>query len=234
MILGRGNEVFANRVDAGRQLAGKLAKLRGQDVVVLGLPRGGVPVAYQVAEALQAPLDVIIVRKLGVPEQPELGMGAIGEDGVRVLNPRVIRLADVSNDELAAVEESERTALDARVRLLRGDRPAEDLAGHTVVIVDDGIATGSTAIAACQVARARGASRVVLAVSVAPADLIEPLGRVADDVVCAHSPSWLSSIGQWYADFAPTSDDEVRELLSRAAAHRDRNSMSTPPGASGQ
>ncbi|GAA4263252.1 phosphoribosyltransferase family protein [Dactylosporangium darangshiense] len=215
MILG--NRVFANRVDAGRQLAGKLSWLRGQDVVVLGLPRGGVPVAYQVAAALRAPLDVIIVRKLGVPEQPELGMGAIGEDGVRVLNPRVIRHAGVPADALAAVEESERAVLAGRARLLRGDRVAEDLRGRTAVIVDDGIATGSTAKAACQVARARGASRVVLAVPVAPADLIEPLRRVADDVVCVRNLRWLWAIGQWYADFTPTSDDEVRELLAGAA-----------------
>ncbi|MER7273793.1 phosphoribosyltransferase family protein [Dactylosporangium sp. NPDC000244] len=212
--------VFENRADAGRQLAGKLSFLRGQDIVVLGLPRGGVPVAYQVAAALQAPLDVIIVRKLGVPEQPELGMGAIGEDGVRVLNPQVIRLAWVSAGDLAEVEKSERAALARRVGRLRGDRPAEELAGRIAVIVDDGVATGATARAACQVARARGAIRVVLAVPVAPADLIEPLRRDADEVVCVRSVNWLSSIGEWYADFAPTSDDEVRDSLTRAAAHR--------------
>ncbi|MGI5239800.1 phosphoribosyltransferase [Dactylosporangium sp. CA-139066] len=210
--------LFANRVDAGRRLARKLGHLRGEDVVVLGLPRGGVPVAAQVAEALRAPLDVIVVRKLGVPRQPELGMGAIGEGGVRELNASVIRTAGVTADELAAVEKSEQAELAGRAERLRGRLPAQGLAGRTAVIVDDGIATGSTARAACQVARARGAARVVLAVPVVPADRIEPLGGVADEVVCVESPDWLMSVGEWYADFTPTEDEEVRQLLAHTAA----------------
>src|SRR5665213_3424052 len=143
---------FTNRVDAGRRLAARLEYLRGEDLVVLGLPRGGVPVALEVAGALDAPLDVIVVRKLGVPFQPELGMGAIGEGGVRVLNAEVVRLAGVSSVELAAVEQRERTELERRARRYRGERLPVLLEGKTVVIVDDGIATGSTARAACQVA----------------------------------------------------------------------------------
>jgi len=214
---------FRDRADAGQQLARELSRradLRGQDLVVLGLPRGGVPVAFPVAEALQAPLDVIIVRKLGVPEQPELGMGALGEGGVRILNPPVIRVARVTDDEVAAVEAAERAALLRRARLLRGDLPPADLAGRTAIVVDDGIATGSTARAACQVARARGAHRVILATPVAPADLVEPLRREADEVVCVQTPDALSSIGQWYDDFTATADDEVHDLLARAAARR--------------
>src|ERR1019366_2009760 len=161
---------FADRVDAGRRLAAKLGPLQGEDLVVVGLPRGGVPVALEVARALDAPLDVIVVRKLGGPVQPELGMGAIGEGGVRVLNAGVVRLARVSSDELATVERRERVELERRARRFRGDRPPVRLDGKTVVVVDDGIATGSTARAACQVARAQGASRIVLAVPVAPPD----------------------------------------------------------------
>lgn len=213
--------LFSDRVDAGRRLGRKLTRLRGQDVVVLGLPRGGVPVAAQVAEELNAPLDVIVVRKLGVPWQPELGMGAIGEDGVRVLNQRVINLAGIGDEQLAAVERTELAALRRRAGLLRGDRPAIDLAGRTVVIVDDGIATGSTARAAAWVARARGAARVVLAVPVAPTDAIGPLLRDCDEVVAVRSLHRLSSVGQSYEDFTPTTDDEVRDLLiqHRAASH---------------
>ena len=160
--------LFVDRVDAGRRLARKLEHLRGAGVVVVGLPRGGVPVALEVAEALDAPLDVILVRKLGVPLQPELGMGAIGEDGVRVINHAVISIAGVSESEIADVERRERTELARRAERFRRGRPRIPLEGRTVVVVDDGIATGSTARAACQVARAEGADRVILAVPVAP------------------------------------------------------------------
>jgi putative phosphoribosyl transferase len=208
--------MFADRVDAGRQLSRRAMHLRGPDVVVLGLPRGGVPVAFEVARALDAPLDVIVVRKLGVPDQPELGMGAIGEGGVRITNSSVLRTARVGADELAGVEAREQNMLAQRTRVLRGDRPALALDGRTAVIVDDGVATGSTARAACQVARARGASRVILAVPVAAADAAEALRGDADEVVCVLTPQWLSAIGAWYEDFAPTSDADVRELLARA------------------
>src|SRR5690242_14233551 len=155
---------FRNRSDAGRRLANRLQFLRGEDVVVLGLPRGGVPVAAAVARALGAPLDVILVRKLGVPAQPELGLGAIGESGARVINPEVVRYAHVSEEQIAQVEAKERAELQRRAQRFRGDAPHEPLAGRTAVVVDDGIATGSTARAACQVARALGAAAVVLAV----------------------------------------------------------------------
>ena len=141
---------FPNRVEAGRRLARRLEHLRGQDLVVLGLPRGGVPVALQVAEALDAPLDIIVVRKLGVPAQPELGMGAIGEDGVRVINEEIVTMTGVTATELASVETHERAELERRARRFRGDRPRVGLVGRVVVVVDDGIATGSTARAACR------------------------------------------------------------------------------------
>ena len=208
---------FRDRVDAGRQLARLVSNLSGPDVVVLGLPRGGVVVAFEVAQALGAAMDVIVVRKLGVPDQPELGMGAIGEGGVRIINPDVVRMARVTTDELAAVEARERAVLSRRTELLRGDRPPVALAGRTTLIVDDGIATGSTARAACQVARARGAARVILAVPVAAPQVVEELSADADEVVCVLTPTWLSSIGEWYQDFSATTDQEVRDLLARAA-----------------
>jgi len=209
---------FVDRVAAGRRLAGALGHLRNEAVVVLGLPRGGVAVAYEVARALGAPLDVIVVRKLGVPSQPELAMGAIGEGGVRVVNDRVVHLAGVTEAQLAAVERRERAELERRARRFRGDRPRVSLAGRTVVIVDDGIATGSTARAACQVARAQGAARIVLAVPVAPAAWTDGIGRVADEYVCLATPKRFGAIGQFYADFSQTTDEDVVACLERAAA----------------
>ncbi len=206
---------FANRIDAGRCLAARLEYLRGQDLVVLGLPRGGVPVALEVARALDAPLDVIVVRKLGVPFQPELGMGAIGEGGVRVLNADVVRMAGVSSVELAMVEQRERTELERRARRYRGERLPVQLEGKTVVIVDDGIATGSTARAACQVARAQGAARVILAVPVAPPDWTDRLAGDADEFACVDTPEPFFGVGQFYADFSQTTDDEVIGCLER-------------------
>ena len=210
--------LFADRIDAGRRLAQRLGHLQGHDVVVLGLPRGGVPVAFQVATALDAPLDVIVVRKLGVPFQPELGMGAIGEDGVRILNPDVIRAARVTEQDLAKVERRERAELERRAQRFRGDRSRVALEGRTAVLVDDGIATGSTAKAACQVARAQGAKRIVLAVPVAPTDWVDRLGDDADELVCLATPEPFWAIGQWYDDFSQTSDGEVIDCLNRRAA----------------
>jgi putative phosphoribosyl transferase len=209
---------FADRGDAGRRLAARLGHLRGQRVVVVGLPRGGVPVAFEVARALGAPLDVIVVRKLGVPFQPELGMGAIGEGGVRVLNREIIQRGGISADELAAVEARERGELERRAFRYRRGRPRQPLDGCTAVVVDDGIATGSTARAACQVARAQGAARVVLAVPVAPPGWQARLGDVADDLVCVSTPQSFYAIGQFYADFSQTTDSEVTACLERAAA----------------
>lgn len=209
---------FLDRSDAGRRLAARLLHLRGEDVVVLGLPRGGVPVAAEVARALGAPLDVILVRKLGVPVQPELGMGAIGEGDVRIINPEVVAITHVTEREIAAVERRERAELDRRARRFRGDRPRTPLTGRTAIIIDDGIATGSTARAAAQVARAQGAVRVVLAVPVAPPSARASLAADADEVICLETPRHFLAIGEWYRDFSQTSDDEVVRLLQRAAA----------------
>jgi putative phosphoribosyl transferase len=212
---------FRDRREAGRRLAERLSGLRASSPLVLGLPRGGVPVAFEVANALGAPLDVLVVRKLGVPFQPELGMGAVGEDGVRVLNPDVLRQAGVTETQLAAVEARERAQVEERAVRLRRGRPAVPLQGRTVVIVDDGLATGGTARAAVQVARARGADRVILAVPVAPPETVAALRRDADDVVAVETPEPFFAIGGWYTDFSPTSDDEVVQLLARIAADRD-------------
>jgi len=218
--------VFEDRVDAGRQLGRRLSGLRGQDLVVLGLPRGGVPVAFEVAAALDAPLDVIVVRKLGLPYQPELAMGAIGEGGAKVLEEHVLAQSRVSGQELQAVEDRERAVLENRVARFRQGRARLDLTGRVAVIVDDGIATGSTARVACRIARELGAARVVLAAPVAPADTLESLSG-PDDVVCLATPRNFSAVGYHYRDFSPTDDDEVVQLLD-AAARRLRDS---PPAA---
>lgn len=219
--------LFADRADAGRQLARLLQSLqglRGRDIVVLGLPRGGVPVAAEVARALHVPLDVIVVRKLGLPLDPEVAMGAIGEEGVRVLNPRVLALAEVTEAQIRAVERRERAVLDARVAELRRGRPRLDLTGRTALIVDDGVATGSTARAACRVARHLGAERVILAVPViaaqAEGELQRPAGEAADEVIAVAAPFGFAAVGQYYRRFDPTEDAEVTALLARAADGR--------------
>ncbi len=213
--------MFTDRREAGRVLAEHLIHLgNSADLVVLGLPRGGVPVAYEVATRLGAPLDVIVVRKLGVPYQPEFAMGAIGEEGVRILDPRVVARAGVSQHELEAVERSERAELRRRADLFRRGRPRVPLEGKTAVIVDDGIATGSTIKAAARVARLLGASRVVVAVPVAPTDACEHLGGEADEIVIVEQPDPFYAIGEFYRDFTQTSDEEVIALLASAARSR--------------
>lgn len=221
--------VFVDRIDAGRRLAARLAHLRGEPVVVLALPRGGVPVGEEVARLLGAPLDVIVVRKLGVPFQPELGMGAIGEGGVRIVNQAVVRAARVSSTDIETVEGRERTELERRARRFRGERHRVPLDGRTVVVIDDGIATGSTARAACQVARAHGAAKVVLAVPVAPHDWAARIGHDADELVCLEAPGRFSAIGQFYEDFTQTSDDEVVDCLERAARRAGGAPDGEPP-----
>lgn len=205
--------LYADRVEAGQVLARDLVHLGSEDVVVLGLPRGGVPVARQVADALGAPLDVLLVRKLGVPGQPEVAMGAIGEGDVRVLEPRTIATAGVSEEALRTVERREREELERRATLYREGRPARELQGRTVVIVDDGIATGSTVRAAARVARALGAVRVVVATPVAPADIVDRLGPDVDEVVASAMPDPFWAIGAFYRDFRQTRDDEVIRVL---------------------
>jgi putative phosphoribosyl transferase len=213
-----GMSPFHDRVDAGRLLADLLhaAGPGGDEVVVLGLPRGGVPVASEVARVLGAPLDVIIVRKLGVPSEPELAMGALGEDGVRVENEGVMGSAALSGSDIEAIVKREEVALVRRSRRYREGRPRLDLQGRCVIIVDDGIATGSTARAACRVARAHGAARVVLAVPVAPKATVLALQDECDDIVTVARPENFFAVGEWYEDFSPTSDAEVVQLLRNA------------------
>ena len=230
--------LFVNRDDAGRRLAGRLEHLRGRPLVVLGLPRGGVPVAAQVARALGAPLDVIIVRKIGVPFQPELAMGAVGEDGVHVSDPYIIRAGAIKPEEFAAAEAREQATVNACAARYRSHRPREPLTDRVAVVVDDGIATGSTARAACQIARAHGAARVVLAVPVAPPGWQARIGRDADELVCVETPPDFYAIGQFYADFSQLTDDDVitcLDLATRLQAAPAGNALaaaaaSDPPG----
>ncbi|WP_190990072.1 phosphoribosyltransferase family protein [Pseudarthrobacter sulfonivorans] len=216
---------FRDRADAGRRLGQQLSRFRGEDVVILGLPRGGVPVAAEVAKALNAPLDVIVVRKLGVPFRPEVAMGAIGEGNARVLDQRVISLAGITEDDLRTVEREARALLKSRVERYRRARPRLELTGKTALIVDDGMATGSTARVACQVARQLGAATIILAVPVAPAHLLETLTD-PDEVVSLISARDFQAVGQYYRDFSPTADEEVMQLLD-ALAQRDSTSDST-------
>lgn len=206
---------FRDRVDAGRQLAQRLGHLRGEDGVVLGLPRGGVPVAFEVAGALQAQLDVIVVRKLGLPFQPELAMGAIGEGGFRVVDPGVVTRGRITPEELLSVERHERRELEKRVARFRRGRERLDLHNRVAVIVDDGIATGSTARVACDIARHLGAARIVLAVPVAPIETVQSWTGV-DELVCVDTPERFGSVGQYYKDFSPTGDEEAIVLLDAA------------------
>ncbi|MCJ1680769.1 phosphoribosyltransferase [Streptomyces sp. APSN-46.1] len=209
--------LFTDRDDAGRRLAVALEKYGDEHPVVLGLPRGGVPVAFHVAQALGAPLDVIVVRKLGVPYQRELAFGALGEGGVRVISEEIVQRGRLSPEDIASVEHAAEADLERLARRFRADRPRQDLTGRTAIVVDDGIATGATAAAACEVVRAQGAARVVMAVPVAPPDAVELLAGVTDEVVCLSTPRGFSAVGQWYEDFSQTSDEEVVSLLSQAA-----------------
>ncbi|OIN82202.1 phosphoribosyltransferase [Mycobacterium malmoense] len=224
---------FNDRADAGRRLASRMGFLggKGKDVVVLGLPRGGVPVAFEVAKELGAPLDVLVVRKLGVPFHPELAFGAIGEGGVRVISDAVVRETRLSDREMAAVEAEQWAELHRRSDRFRGDHPRISLRGKVAVIVDDGIATGATARAACQVARAQGASRVVLAIPIAATDTAEQFAGYADEVVCLETPVPYFAVGQGYRNFAQTSDDEVVALLARARSgfHAAGGGADDPP-----
>ncbi|HWL35543.1 MAG TPA: dienelactone hydrolase family protein [Frankiaceae bacterium] len=205
--------MFAGRSEAGHALAARLVHLRGPGTVVLGLPRGGVPVAYEVARALGAPLDVVVVRKLRLPHEPEVAMGALGEGGVVVVNDAVVAAAGVTREEFEAAGRYERARLDARVRRLRDGVPPVPLTGVTAVLVDDGAATGATARAACQVVRAAGAARVVLAFPVASREALTVLRGVADEVVCLAAPEHFFAVGQWYVEFPAVDDDEVSALL---------------------
>jgi len=191
-----------------------LTDFAGPDTVVLGLPRGGVPVALEVARALDAPLDVVLVRKLGSPRNSEYAIGAIGAGGVRVVDREAMRALGVTDHELELIEARERVELERRTTRFRGDRAALELAGKTAIVVDDGIATGSTARAACLIVREMGASRIVLAVPVAPRDWIARIDDAADEFVCLETPSHFFAVGQWYSDFTQTTDEEVAAALA--------------------
>ncbi len=212
-----GGWVFRDRFEAGWLLGERLSRKWGGSPVVLALPRGGVPVAVEVAEQLGAPLDLIIVRKLGLPFRPETGFGAVGECGVRLVDTDLVHRAGLTEQAVAAVEERERRELDQRVRRLRGGRPPLSISGRTALIVDDGLATGATARAAIGVARTLGAQRVVLAVPVAPPEVVRDLGRVADEVVSLATPERFVAVGLWYDDFGQISDDQVGALLRQHA-----------------
>lgn len=212
------NGAFPNRAEAGRILAEKLEKYRGRyDVIVLGLPRGGVPVAYEVAKYLGVPLDVFIVRKLGVPGFEELAVGAIASGGVRVLNEDVARALPNADEIIEAVTQREIAELERREQEYRAGRPAPELRNKTVILIDDGLATGATMRAAVKALRQRGAAKIVVAVPVGPPDTCREFEDVADEVVCASAPESFQAVGQYYEDFSQTSDEEVRDLLARAA-----------------
>lgn len=208
--------MFRDRRDAGRRLAGRLVHYRALDPVVVGMPRGGVPVAAEVADRLGAPLEIIVVRKIGCPWQPELGIGAIAEGDVRVLNEALVEEIGLRPDEVEDATAPEREELARRVRRYRGGRAAIPVDGRLVILVDDGLATGYTARAAIEALRRRGVRHVVLAVPVAPEDSVAALRRVADEVAVVDIPPWFRSIGEFYENFSQTSDDEVISLLARA------------------
>jgi putative phosphoribosyl transferase len=213
---------FPNRAEAGRLLATKLSKYSGrEDVIVLGLPRGGVPVAYEVAQSLRVPLDVFIVRKLGVPGFEELAVGAIASGGVRVLNDEVVRALPNANEIVEAVTQRETAEVERREQEYRDGRPAPEISGRTVILIDDGLATGATMRAAVKALRQRAAAKIVVAVPVGPPETCREFEAEADEVVCASAPEFFQAVGQYYEDFSQTSDQEVRDLLARAAQTRE-------------
>lgn len=221
---------FRDRLDAGEQLAQRLRPLRGHGVVVVGLPRGGVPVAEVVARELAAPLDVVMVRKLGVPHSPEVAMGAIGEQNMRVLDERIVGLAGATPEQVAEVEREEQAVMQKRATRFREGRERLDLRGRTVLIVDDGIATGATARVACLSARQQGADTVVVAAPVGSPEVYEQLAD-ADAVVVLATPPDFRAVGQYYEDFSPTTDDEVVASLDRAARHHREQPEDHSPAA---
>ncbi|HXZ13552.1 MAG TPA: phosphoribosyltransferase [Candidatus Sulfotelmatobacter sp.] len=209
---------FEDRADAGRKLAEKLEAYRDRDdVIVLGIPRGGVVVAFEVAKALHAPLDIFIARKLGVPWQEELAFGAIASGGVRIVDPQIVDAVGVTREQIEIATQVARRELERRERAYRGNRPPLEIAGRTVLLVDDGIATGSSLRAAIEAVRQRQPAKLVVAAPVAPESIRNRLRRYVDDLVCVETPQDFFAIGQFYLDFSPTTDEEVTELLRLAA-----------------
>ena len=218
---------FRDRYDAGQQLAAKLkSEVGSRDALVLALPRGGVPIGYEIAEALGVPLDVFLVRKLGVPGHEELAMGAIAMGGLRVLNDDLARELAIPAATVDAVEARERQEMARRERLYRGNRPTPNLRGKTVILVDDGLATGSTMVAAARAVRQLRPARVVAAVPVASADVCAGMRQLVDEMICLETPEPFAAVGLWYEDFSPTSDEEVQELLRRAQGQAARKESS--------
>ena len=210
--------IFQNRREAGKRLASLLYEYAGvQDVLVLGLPRGGVPVAYEVARALHAPLDVFVVRKLGVPGQEELAFGAIATGGVRILNPYVMKQARITDDELETVANAEAEELARREQAFRGGRSAPQIRGRTVILIDDGLATGATMRAAVMALRQQNPARIVVGVPAASPETCAEFQDEVDDIVCAVTPDPFYSVGSWYDDFTQTTDEEVHALLKRVS-----------------
>jgi putative phosphoribosyl transferase len=221
--------IFKDRTDAGHQLAARLTRYADRpDVLVLALPRGGVPVAYEVAKELNAPLDVFLVRKLGVPGHEELAMGAIASGGVRVLNEEIVnylRIPDVVIDAVAAREQRE---LERRERAYRDERPTPDFKDRVVILVDDGLATGSTMRAAAASLRLQQPRRIVVAVPVSSRETCEEFRSEVDEIVCVYTPEHFQGVGLWYEDFSQTSDEQVRELLKLATKQQHHVASSTP------
>jgi putative phosphoribosyl transferase len=212
------SDIFRDRADAGRQLAGELGDYAGRPgVLVLGLARGGVPVAFEVARSLEAPLDVFLVRKLGVPGREELAMGAIASGGARVLNDEVVRSLEVPEETIASVAADEQRELERRERLYRNGGGSSPVADTTAILVDDGLATGASMRAAALVLREKGAGELVVAVPVAPPETCAAVEQQVDRIVCARTPERFYAVGAWYEDFSEVSDEQVRELLRRAA-----------------
>ena len=221
--------IFRNRADAGRKLAAKLTRYADrEDVLVLALPRGGVPVAYEVAKELKAPLDVFLVRKLGVPGHEELAMGAIASGGVRVINEELIDYLGIPDEVIDAIAAIEQRELERRAVAYRDDRPPPEIKDRVVILIDDGLATGSTMRAAAASLRLQKPQRIVVAVPVSSPETCDEFRSEVDEIVCAFTPQHFQGVGLWYDDFSQTSDEEVRELLKRAAQQEQHVASSAP------